>query len=380
MPALSEIRFRTSPHVELKQLGDLEEAQREAFRELESDPEFYGLFVPRAPLQMNLKAVPRQTADVFRALANPAHLDDAVLGDASATADVIDLVLDRILEVESGDGFVSGADALPLVCPASVGGELRDALSRNALLHAQHLETTDPRVLTRALYHYNRIPITPFWKTRFPDRDAVLAHLGAGRGSLRSLLERDWTMSDYGGVWISWSWKAAVHRGGNDVTYKLYVSPRPERMRDAFEVAVRVLSNFPGTPFKIGNDAAGLLRPDKMVAYFPTRELLNEVAGELRRELAGCEAHGVPFSAAFDENMLLSWGVDPPDTERALRWLGRDSWRSWLAQRLGAALSAAKSARSAGAVEPWRFAVERVCRHGVDTSTWTPTAALWSST
>ena len=377
MPALSELRFRTSPHVELKRLGELEESQREAFRDLENDPEFYGLFVPKPPLQINLKSVARQTAEVFHALSTPSRLDDAVLGDAEAAADVVDLVLDRILEIESGEGFVSGADALPLVCAVSDG--LRDDLSRNALLYAQHLETTDPRALTRALYHYNRIPLSPFWQARFPDRDAVLAQLGADSGALCALLERDWAMSDFGGTWISWSWKAALPHGRDDVTYKLYVSPRPERMRDAFEVVVRVLSGFPGTPFKIGNNAAGLLRPDKLVTYFPTREMLNEVAAELRRELAGCEAHGVPFTAAFDGDMLLSWGVDPPESERVLRWLGRDSWRSWLAQRLGAALSVGKSARSATAVEPWRFAVERVRRHGVDIETWTPAAALWST-
>ena len=99
----------------------------------------------------------------------------------------------------------------------------------------------------------------------------------------------------------------------------------------------------------------------------------------LRRELAGCDGHGVPFSAGLDDSGLLSWGVDPPDDERALRWLGRDSWRIWLARRLGAALSIAKAARAADAVEPWRFAIERARRHGVDVETWTPSATLWSA-
>ncbi|HYU25466.1 MAG TPA: hypothetical protein VEO74_09705, partial [Thermoanaerobaculia bacterium] len=163
------------------------------------------------------------------------------------------------------------------------------------------------------------------------------------------------------------------------VTYKLYISPRPERIRDAFDVVVRVLSDFPGTPFKIGNSPVGLLRPDKFVAYFATREELGDAAEVLRRELAGCDAHGVPFSAGLDDSGLLSWGVDPPEDERALQWLGRDSWRFWVAKRLGAALSIAKNARSADAVEPWRFAIERARRHGVDVETWTPSAALWSA-
>jgi hypothetical protein len=114
-----------------------------------------------------------------------------------------------------------------------------------------------------------------------------------------------------------------------------------------------------------------------MVAYFRTRKALREAAGVLRRELAGCDAHGVPFSAGLDDAGLLSWGVDPPETEHVLRWLGRDSWRFWLARHLASALSVAKLAHTARAVEPWRFAIERARRLGVDVKTWAPSAALW---
>jgi len=362
--------------VELKQLAELSAEQREPLLELESDPDFYGLFIPAPPLTMNLQAVARQTADLFRTLASPSTLDAAIAAGA------IDLVLDGILEIESGAGFVSGADALTLLVSPAAPPDARDAaarLSRDALLHAQDLETNDPSALTTALYLYNRIPMSPFWQTRFATPEAILAHLGADRGSLRALLEREWIASETKGNWLNWISKIAAPRNRADVTYKLYVSPRPERIRDAFEIVVRVLADFPGTPFKIGSGAAGILRPDKLVAYFESRALLGEAAAVLRRELAGCDAHGVPFSAGLDDSGLLSWGIDPPDDERALAWLGRDSWRSWLAKRLGAALSIAKSARGADAVEPWRFAIERARRHGVDVETWTPSAALWSA-
>lgn len=381
MPCLNEIRFRSSPFIDLKQLGDLSAEEREKFRDLQRDPDFYGLFFPKPPLTINLKAVARQTAELFQSLSSPARLHDGILGDRDSAADVVDLVLDGILEIESGDGFVSGADALPVLCDE--GADVLDhatSLSHRALLHAQDLETDDPQTLTMALYLYNRIPLSPFWNTRFASRDAILAYLGADRAPLCVLLDREWTLSPTRKGWLSWSSKTRENRTAADVTYKLYISPRPERIRDAFEVLVRVLSDFPETPFKIGDTAVGLLRPDKLVAYFPTRERLDETAEVLRRELAGCEAHGVPFSASLDETGLLSWGVDPPDNDRALQWLGRDSWRLWVAKRLGAALSVAKTARSAGAAEPWRFAIERARRHGIDVDTWTPSAALWSTT
>jgi hypothetical protein len=381
MIPLHEMRFRSSPFVDLKQLADLAPEQREPFRELESDSDFYGLLVPRPPLTMNIKSVARQTAELFRALSTPAHLDGSLLGDDDYRNDVVDLVLDGILEVESGDAFLSGADALPVVCPvmSETGtGNAVARLSREALLHAQDLETGEPHVLTNALYLYNRIPMSPFWKARFPNRDAVMAHLGVDRGPLRVLLERDWIANPASSGWLSWSSRDPRPRDPKGVTHKLYVSPRPEQIRDAFEIVVRVLSAFPGAQFKIGQDAAGLLRPDKLVTYFTNREQLDEAAVDLRRELSGCEAQGVPFTAGIDESGLLSWGVDPPDSDRALSWLGRESWRLWVVQRLAAALSLAKSARSAGALEPWRFAIERVRRQGVDVETWTPSATLWS--
>jgi hypothetical protein len=377
--SLSALRFRSSPRVELKRLDELTAEQRGAFRDLEADPEFYGLLVAKPPHAMNLKSIARQTAELFQSLAAPSHLD---LADPAAADDVIDLVLDGILEVESADGFISGGDALALVCAPVEAPQFRDAssrLSRDALLHAQDLETSESGALTAALYRYNHIPCTPFWKTRFANREAILAYLGADRAPLRSLLEREWIASQRTSGWLYWSSRAPFKRTSTEVTYKLYVSPRPERIRDVFEVLVHVLSDFHAVPFKIGDSASGLLRPDKLVAYFTSHQQLTEVAELLRHHLDGCEAHAVPFTAGFDDTGLLSWGVDPPDNDRALQWLRRESWRVWLVHRLAAALSIAKTARSAAAAEPWLFAVERVRRHGVDVETWTPSPLLWST-
>ncbi|HEY6136170.1 MAG TPA: hypothetical protein VI670_00230 [Thermoanaerobaculia bacterium] len=368
------MRYRASPHIELKRLRDLSAEQREAFLELKDDPDFYGLFIPRPPLLTNLKSVSRQTATLFRKLAKPSPLT------ARAAAGAVDLVLDGILEVEGHGGFVFGADALPLLAPPAAAPAPRDhpaRLSRQALLYAEDLQTNEPQRLSAALYHYNRIPLTPFWRTRFATPEAVLAHVGADRGALRALLERHWHPPQGGQGWLRWYAKARARRLRGSWIYKLYISPRPERIREVFEAAARVFATFPGTYFKIGDSAIGLLRPDKMVAYFTTRERLVDVADALRRELAGCDAHGVPFSAGFDDSGLLSWGVDPPETEQVLRWLGRDSWRIWLGRHLAAALSIAKLAQTPNAVEPWRFAIERARLLGVDVETWTPSATLW---
>src|SRR5262249_33826580 len=159
-----------------------------------------------------------------------ARIDCALLDDSEYAADIVDLVLDGILEIENGGGFVSGADALPLLGASqqTAGG----ALSRDALAHAQELETDDPQTLAMALYRYNQIPISPFWKTRFAGRDAILAHVGADRGALRTILARDWTSCETAGAWMSWtSIVAPVRHDSDQPTWKLYLSPRPERIR-----------------------------------------------------------------------------------------------------------------------------------------------------
>ena len=358
--------FRASARFELKRLDELPPEQRNPFEELTRDADFYGLLVPQSRPAATIKAAGREIAELFRALAVPAPLE--------VNDDVIDLVLDGVLEVECDGRFVCGADALPILCddaPQPAGG-----LSADALRHATDLEETDADTLTRALYFYNRIPITPFWKARFPDAAAVIAHLGAANAEAK-----------VSNGWIVFQARARRAYQPGAATYKLYVSPRPENIRDAFDAVVRTLAGR-DIDFKIGLDAAGLLRPDKMVAYFGDRAELDDVAAALRARLAGCPAHGVPFTAAFDDDGLLSWGLDPPESARALSWLGRESWRLWLASKLGTAMALAKS-ESVGAPAPgrapeggrahtWRFAVERVRRLGVDVDTWTPRDTLWS--
>jgi hypothetical protein len=356
-------RFRAAPTLALRRLEELLPEQQAALRELQEDADFYGVLIPLDGAA-TLKSVPRETAELFRSLATPSPLQNV-------DDDILDLVLDGILEIEQDGAFVAGVDAFPLFFPAPAA---RDTLSTEALRHAEELATNDLGTLTTALYTYNRIPRTRAWVTRFPDRDAVLAHLGSS-----PLLAQHWALvpEERSHGWISWSALDGVRGFGPDtITWKLYVSPRPEHVREAFHALVRVLAEIPGAQMKIGTDAAGLLRPDKLVAYFATRPELDTAAGALANELRGCPAHGVPFTAAIDDDGLLSWGADPPEAERALSWMDRESWRLWIAKSLAGALVVAKRS-AAPPVAPWLFAMERVRRYGVDVDTWTPHDTLW---
>jgi len=98
----------------------------------------------------------------------------------------------------------------------------------------------------------------------------------------------------------------------------------------------------------------------------------------LKPRLHDCPAHGVPFTAALDDEGLLSWGVDPPASVQLLEWQPRESWRLWLTNRLANALLTAKRApATATQRSPWQYALDRVRLEGIDIDTWTPSADVW---
>jgi len=291
-------------------------------------------------------------------------------------------VADGVLEIRDGEDFVSGARALAVVGEerkAEGGGRLAE-LSREALRYDQALAVDDPLALSWRLYGFNRRPVTPHWKRLLPSPEAVERHLGIEKGGKnRPALNRVWEPGKSTEFWLTWHARRAGRReassGIGDAVYKLYASPAPEALEEGFGEILDALSASGARQFKVGADAAGLLRPDKIVAYFPDFDHLSEAAGRLAERLAGMPAQGVPFTSEIGGDGLLSWGVDPPREESPL---GGESWRLWLTQRLARALLSARSAGgSIGDVEPWRFALERVRLEGVDTDTWTPGAMLW---
>lgn len=380
--------FRASPRYELVLFDRLSPEEREALAELRKDPSFYGVLRPRETSSgLGVKSVDRDTALLFLTLGAPGPLPGYVVEmlGAAAPRTVARLVADGVLEVREGEGFVSGAAALALV--GEEGNEARGdrgsggrlaVLSREALRYAQALGIDDPLRLSWRIYGYNRRPLTPSWQRLLPSAEAVERHLGIEPGGKnRQALDRSWLPGKPGEFWLTWharSTRTADHTGRGGAVYKLYVSPAPESLGEGFGEILDALSASRAQQFKIGADAAGLLRPDKIVAYFPDFDRLSEAAGRLGDRLAGLPPHGVPFTAGIAGDGLLSWGADPPAAERSPLIGGWESWRLWLTNRLAVALVAA---RSEGAAEPWRFALDRVRLEGVDTETWTPGALLW---
>lgn len=290
--------------------------------------------------------------------------------DRGTDAMLARLVLDGALEVESAAGFVCGPAAFDTVVerfdPSGTGTIA--ALSHAAIAYGAALRTSEANDLSARLYCYGRRPASPRWRRTLPERDSVadLLDFRVGMPGSKSV-RATWQAKSARDGWFSW-YRRKLGAGGASTAYKLYVSPVSEELCATFPAIAAVLAESEAVSFKIGADAYGVLRPDKLVAYFPTLQSLHAAARALAERLAGVTAQGVPFTCAIGDDGLLSWGSDPPSDSVARE---RESWRLWITNRLADALLHAKAAPSE-AVPPETFALARVALDGVDPDTWTP--------
>jgi hypothetical protein len=381
-------RFRANPHYELLTLERLSPEERQVLDGLQRDPDFYGVLRPRAGGDgLNFKSVCRETALQIYSLQTPGLLPSSLGSQFGGQLNqaIAELVLDGILEIDAGDGFVSGAAAHAFIHGESPEPEEQSwlsHLSHEALRHAQALELTDPRLLAQALYGYNRVPVTPRWKRRLGTTRSVFGFLGLERGSAsRHLLEEVWQQAeapDSWPVWFHWRPRATVPRTvlrSGQVTYKIYISPRPESLPEVLRQTLETLAETGPCLLKFGSQLSGILRPDKLVLYFPDLQTLEQAGGALAERLSGQPPQGVPFTAEIAGDGLLSWGIDPPHDSGTVSWRRVESWRGWLANELAVALLLARS--EPDGPEPWRFALDRIRLKGIDTSTWMASQLHW---
>ncbi|MGH3932539.1 MAG: hypothetical protein ACRDTF_21480, partial [Pseudonocardiaceae bacterium] len=340
---------RANPVYRLRPLDSLPGEYRALLERWQVDMSgVFGFLVPERRSGLPSKLVDRAAADLFAALERPGRPPDAIAGRVAG------LVLDGVLEVESVGGYVSGPlahaafrhDGAPRIRDGHLG-----RLARAALDYAARMRLGDVDALTARLYAYGRVPFSRRWARAFPGPAAVLGLLP------RLTLARSWAgpVESQGSAWLSWSRRdRGAAATSSALPYKLYVSPHVAALTDALPAVIEALTRSPAPRFKIGADAAGLIRPDKIVVYLADAGQVDDAADALSRALTGVAAHGVPFSAELAADGLLSWGGDPPADAGPV---GRkaESWRLSVCRRLAEGLVMAQ--RVPGGGDPVEFAL-----------------------
>jgi hypothetical protein len=381
---LTTSRLRTSPAYELVVFNRLTDAEQATFAQLRRDPDCYGVLRPREGQERTFKAISCDSALLLLTLAEPGLLPDFATRDDASLDGIAAMIVGGLLELEHDGAFVGAEVAAALLStPSRVRADHRLArLSHDALRFASSDPSLGSARIAAALYQFNRQPSSPRWERAIPDRDGVLRFVGLESGSpARRTMASTWDIDGKHGSqgWIYFTRRRAAASGaadGRGTTYKLYVSPTLAELPRTFAVTLGTASRMHVAQLKLGSDALGLLRPDKLVLYFPDLESLLGVAREIERALPDVVAHGVPFTAPIDDRGLLSWGIDPPSSAQTLTWQSRESWRTYLASRLAAAIA---ECRTSDVEANARFALDRLRRDGVDTDRWIAGATLWTA-
>lgn len=365
-------RLRSNPRFRLVAYDALATHERDAFRSLSEDSDFFGILVPPEGSVLPVKSVSRDAALLFLALQEPAHLPHLLgnLFGSHAPERLRSLILDGVFEIEQSGQFVSGAAAL-----SQFGNRERVApttrLSRlcaDAIDYAAALELVSVGELAVRLYLFNAAPGRPEVHRRFASDEGLLAFLFEGNDVARLLRSR-WRSEPVDDAWIAW--RSAAADGA--LPYKLYVSPALEHLPGVFAASVQAFAKVSCTRFKLGRRAFGVLRPDKLVAYFPSLDALQRAADLILTSAPGAVPHGVPFTAPIDPDGLLSWAMDPPRFEQVLASQENQSWRQWLTGRIAVCVSAAKE----GGADVHSFLRSRIELDGIDPVTWNPNLAIW---
>ncbi len=378
--------YRANPDYHFVPFDRLSAEEAVALVDLRRDPNYCGVLQPRTATGLTTKAVCSETARLFDLLQEPGQLPPYISEDPDSTLAVARLLSDGILQIKQASDWVCGpavctrvhSNANPNFAAAPPKPGSLASLSLRAIQHAAALETTDANELASYLFRYNSIPLTPQWLRRIPDRSALenCLQITVG-GRCRSQLDWNWepvpakTDRD---PWIAWTSRTIPQPPKELRTYKLYLSPHPAHIGAAFPAYLDAITRAGAFHFKIGSNIRGQLRPDKLVGYFSHYDSLLQCSEIVGKQLSGCPAQGVPFSAELGYGALLSWGSDPLEEEMVPDWLKRQSWRESICLRLGSFLAVAKREKTV-AIAPWRFALERLRSDGIDVDTWSLASA-----
>jgi hypothetical protein len=381
--ALAESCLRLNPSYELVERGGQDSRLNVL---LEESADTAGLLWSSDP-SLPHKVVSAEAASVFasRRTLNLSSMQASMGLDCEAN--LAQLILDGLLEIDAGSGFVSGFAAYEAVAreklPPSRPGNLLGELSLRAIQYGFDLRLDPARdSLAGRLYRFYRIPASAHWEDKIPGHRDLLDYLGLPEDlPPEDQLTKGWVRvnPEESKGWLVWKHPHPPARvAASEDVYKIYISPLPAELPRVLQLAVPMMRDLRVPRFKIGSDLHAILRPDKLVAYFFDREHALRAARELAQLLSNFPAHGVPFTSAVDASGLVSWAMDPPSWLRSKANNEGLSWRSWLAQKIADHLLRLH-ALNADRESATGFILHRLEVGGLDPQTWAPGETIWQT-
>ncbi len=376
--------FRINPLYTLREWNIIGHREKELISGLHDEADVYGVFSPTTPgSSLSIKLAYHELALVYLHLTQSSLLPHYLTAshEDSFNQAIAQLILDQVLEIKWNEKFVSGAHATEALFGKSLSADQHipdfiSILSKQGIEYVLNLDEAEMRAIANRLYTYNTLPWDTSLKRNFNEntdtRDFVFSN---SRVSLTSLLNKEWylTTDPSKDHWLGWSRRHFVDTSSNLTDrgdYKLYISPVIHDLPQVMNVALPILTSSNAFSFKIGNGIQGLLRPDKMVAYFNNKSSLLSAAGELKNKFNDCKVQGVPFTAQIDDKGILSWGFDPPGSD-VLDAIEGGSWRCRVTDQIALAIVQAKTEKldHGQAID---FIGSKLFVTGINPYNWTP--------
>jgi hypothetical protein len=376
--------FRVSPFYTLREWNVLNPREKELISGLHDEADVYGVFSPTTPGSgQTVKVAYHELALIYFHLTQSPLLPHYLTGSPGDSLNqvIAQLVLDQVLEIKWNEKFVSGMHATEALFGKALYGHLQvpgfiSSLSKQGIEYALYLDEVEMKTIAHKLYTYNTTPWDSSLKRDFSEttdtRDYVFS---ASRSSLISIINKEWQLINDPAKdpWLGWSRRYFDELSSGEIdkgTYKLYISPVIRDLPKVMNVVLPILTASKAFSFKIGNGIQGLLRPDKMVAYFNNRSSMLQAAGELKNKFNDCKVQGVPFTAQIDDTGILSWGFDPPGSD-VLSPIEGGSWRCKITDQIALAIMQAKTEQPdhRRAID---FIGSKLFVAGIDPCDWTP--------
>lgn len=358
---LKQAIYRLSPDVEIYPLNRLpKEIDSPLYQQLhQQSNDMENAFGAAINHKKNtLRLIDQNTALLLYSLQQSGVLAEHVLQQWSETtaADIKFLLSMDLIEIyiasqkikeqatkKTAGVFLSGVDVLPFFeAKEKKSPDAQQTITQAAIEHACTLWPATTTQLSHALYHFNRLPVSRQLAQQLADRKAVKHYIGLDQltQDSRSFYQQWQEIPPIAG-WIGFHRRimptvASTTTNIPRVECKLYLSPHIEKIPELFFTVATLLKKTNALQFKIGENAYGLQRPDKWVAYFSCKQDLWQAIKYLQQQFQSLQGQQLPFVASTDV-AWLSWGQDPlspSNVSQGEKQAMRMSWRGFICQEI----------------------------------------------